>query len=406
MKYILGVLILISILVISGCELTQPQNAPRGKVSDGEDSLQLPIPEEPINPSGVSITSVSSTTLRNNGEYIISGGNFGKKKPVAPLKWDNFENGIQGANLSNEWYLFSHTYGYPGYSHPKYTNEKTRGKGNIAVLQEYLNSINPNQTMNGFGLQNISTDELFVSYHEYREMDSLGVNFKPFGAHSTYLQPPQMRYGAYGFDQEDYIEHKMLANCNLSYAQPIWGEFDISPGWNKRDYYINVGDIDTPNGELLTWKEGKEDGNIENFTLRLSECEDPYYDGTGILEEFLINYYYRKSHYPEENQTAQFDARFFVDDLYVDTTIARLEICRASTWAEKESSGSHCEMQIPQKTWNLNTIEFKANQGAFNDGEIVYLYVVTTDGQVNARGYPLKFQTKIIGDEGPRPAIA
>ena len=84
----------------------------------------------------------------------------------------------------------------------------------------------------------------------------------------------------------------------------------------------------------------------------------------------------------------------YTDDVYIDKTRARVEVGNASTW----SNCSHREIQIPS-AWSVNSITFSFNQGSFNDGNTVYVYVVDANGNVNSNGYPIV----IGGGGGPPP---
>jgi hypothetical protein len=69
------------------------------------------------------------------------------------------------------------------------------------------------------------------------------------------------------------------------------------------------------------------------------------------------------------------------DDAYFDTTRARVLICDAPTY----ESRTRCEMQVPAE-WSPTAIVLRGNPGAFDDGETVYMYVVTDRGEVNQVG--------------------
>lgn len=72
------------------------------------------------------------------------------------------------------------------------------------------------------------------------------------------------------------------------------------------------------------------------------------------------------------------------DDIYIDFTQARVEICDTASWTAR----TLCEIQIPQ-TWTASSIGIKVNTGTFATGSTAYLYVVDSNGLVNAQGYPL-----------------
>ncbi len=73
-----------------------------------------------------------------------------------------------------------------------------------------------------------------------------------------------------------------------------------------------------------------------------------------------------------------------MDDIYIDNTRARVEVCNSSTWAAR----THCEIQIPS-AWSGTSITTTLNQGSFSGLSGAYLYVVDSSGAVNANGYLL-----------------
>ena len=77
-----------------------------------------------------------------------------------------------------------------------------------------------------------------------------------------------------------------------------------------------------------------------------------------------------------------------LDDVYIDRPTARLELCDVAEWSARSSG--RCELQIPS-SWDADRIEFRANQGAFAEGEPLYLYVLTADGRVNTQGLETRF---------------
>ncbi|NTW27426.1 MAG: hypothetical protein HGA36_03810 [Candidatus Moranbacteria bacterium] len=84
--------------------------------------------------------------------------------------------------------------------------------------------------------------------------------------------------------------------------------------------------------------------------------------------------------------------KIYYDDLYVDNTQARVEICNSATWASR----THCEIQ-PTTAWPTAgnptaNIEVTVNQGSFANGAGAYLFVIDEDGTASA-GFPIAFAT-------------
>ncbi|MEF3692159.1 MAG: hypothetical protein V3574_03865 [Candidatus Moraniibacteriota bacterium] len=70
------------------------------------------------------------------------------------------------------------------------------------------------------------------------------------------------------------------------------------------------------------------------------------------------------------------------DDIFIDFTQARVEICDGSTWANR----GVCEIQLP-KSWSNSSLSFLMNQGAMSNLSNKYLYVVDSFGSVNTAGH-------------------
>jgi len=76
--------------------------------------------------------------------------------------------------------------------------------------------------------------------------------------------------------------------------------------------------------------------------------------------------------------------KMYFDDIYIDNSLARVELCDSSTWAER----THCEIQ-PATSWTDTNVIATFNRGQFNSGITAYLYVVSSDGNVNSTGKPI-----------------
>ena len=73
-----------------------------------------------------------------------------------------------------------------------------------------------------------------------------------------------------------------------------------------------------------------------------------------------------------------------LDDIYVASSRARVEIGNASRWEDV----THREVQIAQD-WSDGSISFEMNQGGFESLAGTYVYVIDSQGRVNGIGLPL-----------------
>jgi hypothetical protein len=92
------------------------------------------------------------------------------------------------------------------------------------------------------------------------------------------------------------------------------------------------------------------------------------------------------------------DGRAWLDDIYVQKdTQARVELGDKPTW----QSCTHREIQMPS-SWSNTSITVKVNPGSFSRGKSAYVYVIDSNGNVNAQGYPVT----IGGSGGGVPPVA
>ena len=73
-----------------------------------------------------------------------------------------------------------------------------------------------------------------------------------------------------------------------------------------------------------------------------------------------------------------------MDDIYISTSQARVEICEAAQWASCRKK----EIQYPT-AWADGRISVRLNKGGRSSLSGAYLYVVDSTGAANANGYPL-----------------
>ncbi|GAB6194017.1 hypothetical protein JCM39068_37690 [Desulfocastanea catecholica] len=73
------------------------------------------------------------------------------------------------------------------------------------------------------------------------------------------------------------------------------------------------------------------------------------------------------------------EAKRWWDEIYIDTTQARVEICDAALWSER----AHCEIQIPS-AWSPSSITLTVNQGSFINNAEAYIFVINESGEVSA----------------------
>ncbi len=172
-------------------------------------------------------------------------------------------------------------------------------------------------------------------------------------------------------------------------AQPVWSSPDsLEPGrWHRLDI-----EMSEETGMFTLWMDTKlewsqpwvvsgfgGDGHTISFGGMIDDPNDT--DTTG--------------------DCLGFDGSYNDDDLFIDYTLARVELCtNGPDWSERE----HCEIQLPT-AWSDDSITVRVNQGALDPMSDLWAYVVDEQGEVS-EGYLIPGSQSGGGDAGPQEADA
>lgn len=339
------------------------------------DSIRINIRNTNSPPSTTPTVSGVTGNLNHGSSATISGSGFGNKSNAAPVKWDNFESGTLGAALStNGWIhyssstspLFSNTRAYAG-NQSAHTdmpmapdNFNTAGLINLNALQLYLSC-------------QFRWERIAGNYADGPFIKLLRANAHPDFYHSRprfystqRLRIPEHESG-YSPDQTISPEPNDVQ---------ITGTHSLVEGqWNRLEVYYKFSDpAGAANGALQTWVNLGQNANYTSVVTRGTDSVS----STRVIDNFLLPFM--------ADRLQNVHLRLYVDDVYVDTTQARVEIGNASTW----DACTQREIQIPS-AWSTTSITVTINRGIFSPGSQVYLYVIDADGNHNSEGYPLQF---------------
>jgi len=323
--------------------------------------------------SGPSISSVSDTTPTHGQSITITGSNFGSKTTAAPYKYDDFEGGTLGARVGNGWYTSSNlSDGWPIYS-----DAHARASG-IAEETAYLQHDRAyNSTIGVTGLNWDYGQEAYLSCWYYcTTAGAQSRNFKILafrGGGAGNWDGPDFRADMYPNQPGG---HAYVARPDKSLIVQDWGLGGhlLEDGWHRVELFMHTGTSNNSDndGVCLGWRDLNEWWTLENFEFDFSTQN---YDNI-----------YFAAYFARDDGTPTPQMWWYWDEIYIDTTRARVEIGNASTW----SACTHREIQIPS-AWSGSSITVTVNQGSFADSSGAYLYVVDSDGNVNSNGYSITF---------------
>jgi len=318
--------------------------------------------------------------ISNTKTVTIMGQFFGAKSPAAPLKWDNFEAGSNGTQLStvqSEWV----EYVEPG---ALYTTN-TAHSGNLSVM----NDTNRHEFATNY-IDLPHSDEIFISYWwSTLEADTgdYGV-IKLCRINSSHDAGGDGRYNGVG---ETYLSNMNPRGPDSPYFAYNPGTGNTGPlgyvrqplnDWGRIDMYKKLSTPGQSNGAAFCNNITTQRTVIENNVVTRDSGFDFQLD-TVLLGLMLAN--------------AQGYYGLYLDDIYIDNTLARVELGNNASF----SACSHREMQIPS-AWDAqgNVIQVTVNTGSFTDGDSAWMFVVDENGSAS-EGFPVVISQGVVGPGRP-----
>jgi len=332
-----------------------------------------------------SINSVSGNII-NGGSATVTGLGFGIKSPAAPILWENFEWGFDGDFISTSP---EHTYTYSlNNGCPEIDTSQKYGQGTRSAFDELWESGDESTEFRPFYYTFNPSTKIYLSYYG-RWGHSAGTpsiygfwkTARLVGEGGVYSTPPSSgtTYFPSNGDHVYYFEN----GDGLQYG---W-KYDIGDMpkdvWHRLENYFVASTPGSADGLAQFWH------NLVKQNLKAN------WD-TGVMTRNAATtggiFRFNSGHMWVN---AELNKHFYiwVDDLYIDNTQARVEIGNNAVW----ENCTKREIQIPT-AWSDGSITFTANQGSFQAGNTVYLYIVDQNGEINISGYPV-----VIGGSTPIP---
>lgn len=324
------------------------------------------------------ITSTSGE-VSNNGTVTITGSGFGTKPTAAPLVFDNFEVGTPGAKVLTAKATVGQWDTGAGYEVAAYSTAQKYAGNQSAKMSTEGGVYNLSMCKNGT-FPTIYMDWL-VRLHRY---DEVSRNWKPWRVYGN----------------NDKLQTNALLMCTSSMmgldnggggGGTWWDSFGAWPQDRWQHYQVLLKASSTPNaadGVIMQYIDGQLVSDHKGVNTR---AMDAHWD------QIRIGHFWAKDAVPECPPNSGAD--IYLDNVYVDTTWARVELGNAATY----NGSTRREIQIP-KAWSGTSIQIGVNTGAFAQGAAAYLYVTDAGGAVNASGFPVTIGGAAPAAKKPRPA--
>lgn len=312
--------------------------------------------------SGPAISSVSGTI--SHGESVtVHGGRFGSKQNATPVLWDTVDNIEAYEELADGDIIPSGT-GYPwqGTNDQMHFDGQTANRRTNSGSEQYI-SLWPEE---GRLHDLVVGGDMYLSWwfypsHDWQVDDGDGGSNKIIRAGDDlgFLDGNQVSW-----TQGHFIIYHTGYPGNHHVVNSYFSDTSVFGSWNRMEAYFDnangLGNLRI-NGQVVS---SFNYSDLRNY-VPADEAEVDSLQSLGL----------------DATQTVGSpDFYFLLDDIYADSTGARVEMCNESLW--NDSQVRHCEVQ-PTSSWSDGSITLDFNQGSFSDGETAYLYVIDSENHVS-----------------------
>jgi len=307
-----------------------------------------------------------------NEEVVISGSGFGVKENSSLILFENFEDNVtEGSRLDSQgvWW--------------QGPDDITYETSNQRTLNSDLNLISIMTGEDGTGVfhKEVFSEpgKKFISFWTYIDFVNLDARdrwqLKLFRAIAG---PNHGDYPSFSFqtwwNTDGSLDNAYLERAGIE-GGTIWGSTAKDGQWLRYDLtYEDSSGVDVSDGSVK-FRVYCSDGTTNeigatDFATRTSE-------NSGLISHARFGYYLTN------NLNVPHEVHTYWDDIYIDNSWQRIELCDKSNF----SQSTHCEIQI-LKNWSSDSININFNQGSFQGGETVYLFIIDEQGNVS-EGYPI-----------------
>lgn len=329
------------------------------------------------------VINSSSGSIVNDSVVTINGSGFGTKSSVSPTYWNNLESETIGAGLPG-WSIANAPGGV--------VTAADKWSGNKSLYFAFKND-NWNQLLKDMGS---ASPKWFFHFKVRMNKNDTNSRFQwkawrisssSDGYAWNTEDSTAVMYNDWFWQTSGWFNTSTFTYFNNagspSYTQASFDYADsvLLNQWQTLEQYVQMSSAPlAADGITNVWRDGR---------LVIGKTNHVTHDaGSGQWRYVLIGQSINNeldANGLDANGVNDID--MYYDDLYIDNTQARVEICSGSAWTARGT----CEIQIPQTTWNDTQIQIKINQGSFADNSSAYLYVVDENGNVNANGKSVFF---------------
>ena len=324
------------------------------------------------------ISSVDGS-ISQNQSVTISGSGLGSKAQPSPLLWDTFEVGT--GKITNGKAATIGTWNSEGTT---YDAEYSSTSPHSGSRSAYV----PQKVGDGIShrLRKTAPSDYSTLYLDFWMNMSLvnGVyseNWKPWNINSYYGNDKlEMIFNYYNNNSGHFIFYDYSKGTLPSSSWP--SDYAVNNEWKHYQLQFRESSPSASDGHVSYWVNGKSYYQSNAAMTRASSKTRNQVDIGNLWQ----------------NANGNGGGRVYVDNVYIDTSWARVELGNAATYA----GSTHREIQVAS-SWTDKGITVTVNTGSFAANQNVYLYVVDANGNVNTTGYPVAIGGNAVGNTTPPP---
>ena len=306
-----------------------------------------------------------SGSVEHDSSVIISGSSFGSKgtPAAAPVKYDDFESGTDGNDLSG-W-----SFSKSGGINPHYEDDDfLRDSSSMSAECEFPGSV----YLSSFGLSTGSTrfHKVYIDfYYLYDPASPPSRNHKLFRFYADGNQGMPDRYLQVFCSMEQGFIIETDGGGTSKWTND-WTIGDAVDTWNHFQFYFEANTDNNTDGITQCWIEENLERDETDWKHYNSATQDMW---NGI---WFGNYLGHDAAGGCDASPGQ--SNTFWDNVYIDSTRARVEIGNEYDY----ESCNHREIQIPS-AWSGTSITVTMNTGSFATNDSIYFFAVDQDGNIS-----------------------
>lgn len=321
-------------------------------------------------PSGTPAIASVAGTFTADETITITGSNFGTKGQAAPLIYESWESGVSGEYINQHQAAWANSY----------TSTTGSAYSNLDAVNGSL-SVRHSTASESWG-DNFRTfapsETIFASYWlkltdvDYNE--DVTMKFARVSSNAT-ASDPYGDNGSFGIASGNPCCTASCSVCSsfmFYYVNNTGGYTGALPGsylnwvddeWMRIDMEIVLADVGQSNGRFDARVIGLDSDTNENVANRSASFQ---------LTEFWTGMSAAKSGAGEA-------ITFWLDDVYVDNTWARVELTNNADYVLSTVR----VLQVPL-TWGTSEITATLKPGPFTNGQTAYVHVITGDYAISS----------------------